>query len=295
MGKREGLFHYLSLNRFQYISVLPALILISLVAFYPLGYTFYLTFFKGGLARLKFVGLGNYSLLLVDDFFWESFRISFVYTTVTVILTLLASLGVGVLLSQPEKGNKVFKYIVMMPWIVSYVVGGILWKWILSAEYGALNEVLKWVGIARVNWLGRPNSAMAMIIVAGLWKTLPFTGLLFYAAIISLPQEIYESALTDGATTAQKFFRLTLPLLKPTFLVVVVVLTIHFFNYITLMLTMTGGGPSRATTVLPLYMWRTAFRYARLGYGSVNAILLFVVNIGLAIIYINLIKTEKLY
>lgn len=294
MGRRQGFLHYLSLNRFHYLSVLPALILIGLVAFYPLAYTFYLSFFKGGLARLKFVGLQNFALLFEDEYYWESFRISFVYTIVTVILTLLSSLGFGVLLSQPEKINKVFKYVAIMPWIVSYVVGGILWKWILSAEFGALNEALLLFGIPRVNWLGRPNSAMTMIIVVGLWKTLPFTGLLFYAAIISLPQEIYESARTDGATTSQRFLRLTLPLLKPTFLVVVVILTIHFFNYITLMLTITGGGPSRATTVLPLYMWRTAFRYARLGYGSVQAIFLFIVNIGMAIIYINLIKTEKL-
>ena len=175
------------------------------------------------------------------------------------------------------------------------MVAGILWKWVLSAEFGALNEVLLMFGLERVNWLGRPNSAMIMIIAGGVWKTLPFTALLFYAAVLSLPQEIYESALTDGAGPLQRFGRLTLPLLRPAILVVLVILTINFFNELTMPLTITNGGPSRATTALPLYMWRVAFRYTRLGLGSVIALVLFVVNIGLAIGYIKLIKAENLH
>ncbi len=126
-------------------------------------------------------------------------------------------------------------------------------------------------------------------------KMLPFTVLLFYAAIISMPQEIFESATVDGTSTFQNFFNLTVPLLKPTLLVIMVVLMIHFFNFITLMITITGGGPSRATTVLPLYMWWVAFDYLRLGYGSVNALILFVVNIALAVGYIRMLKTETIY
>ena len=286
---------YLSLHRFQYLSLVPALFLIFMVSFYPLGYTIYLSFFEGGLARLKYVGIGNYAWLLEDDFFWESARISVVYCCFTVGLTLVASLGMGILLAQPERGNQVFKYIAILPWIISAVVAGILWKWILSAEFGAMNEALLMFGLERVNWLGRPNSAMIMIIAGGVWKTLPFTALLFYAAVLSLPQEIYESALTDGAGPLQRFARLTLPLLRPAILVVLVILTINFFNELTMPLTITNGGPSRATTALPLYMWRVAFRYTRLGLGSVIALVLFVVNIGLAIGYIKLIKAENVY
>ena len=289
------LLRYLNRHRFQYLSLVPALFLIVMVSFYPLGYTIYLSFFQGGLARLQYVGLTNYAWLLEDDFFWESTRISVVYTCLTVALTLVASLGLGILLAQPERGNQVFKYIAILPWIISAVVAGILWKWILSAEFGAMNEALLMFGLKRVNWLGRPNSAMTMIIVGGVWRTLPFTALLFYAALLSLPQEIYESALTDGAGPLQRFARLTLPLLRPAILVVLVILTINFFNELTMPLTITNGGPSRATTALPLYMWRVAFRYTRLGLGSVIALVLFVVNIGLAIGYIKLIKAENLY
>jgi multiple sugar transport system permease protein len=290
-----GALHYLNRNKFNYISVLPALIIIVIIGFYPLSYTIYLSFYKGGLGRLQFAGFEHYQRIVIDDFFWESFRISFVYTAISVVITLITGLAVGILLAQPERVIKIFKYVVIMPWIVSYVVAGILWRWVLNAEFGILNEMLGYFGVGRVGWLSRPTSAFIMVTVSGVWKMLPFTALLFYAAVISLPQEIYESATVDGATTFQKFWQLTIPLLKPTFLVVMVVLTIHFFNFITLMITITGGGPARATTVLPLYMWRIAFNYLRLGYGSVNAIVLFAVNIALAIGYIRMLRTEKIY
>jgi multiple sugar transport system permease protein len=295
MMKAGGALHYLYRNKFNYLSVLPALIIIFIIAFYPLTYTIYLSFFKGGLARLQFVGFDNYLRIFKDDYYGESFRISFVYTSISVIVTLITGLAVGVLISQPGKVVVAFRYVVIMPWIVSYVVAGILWRWILNAEFGILNETLGYFGIGRVGWLARPEPAFVMVTVAGVWKMLPFTALLFYAAIISMPQEIFESATVDGANTFQKFFRLTVPLLKPTFLVVMVVLTIHYFNFITLPFALTGGGPSRATTVLPLYMWRVAFNYLRLGYGSVNAIILFLVNIALALFYIKMLKTEIIY
>ena len=293
--KAGGALHYLYRNKFNYLSVLPALIIIFIIAFYPLTYTIYLSFFKGGLARLQFVGIENYLRLFKDDYFGESLRISFVYTTISVMITLVAGLAVGILIAQPGRVVDIFKYVVIMPWIVSYVVAGILWKWILNAEFGILNETLGYFGVARIGWLSRPTPAFVMVTVAGVWKMLPFTALLFYAAIISMPQEIFESSKVDGATTFQRFFHLTVPLLKPTFLVVMVVLTIHYFNFITLMITITGGGPSRPTTVLPLYMWRVAFNYLRLGYGSVNAIILFIVNIALAVGYIKMLKTETIY
>ncbi len=293
--KAGGALHYLYRNKFNYLSVLPALIIIFIIAFYPLTYTIYLSFFKGGLGRLQFVGIENYLRLFKDDYFGESLRISVVYTTISVMITLVAGLAVGILIAQPGRVVDIFRYIVIMPWIVSYVVAGILWKWILNAEFGILNETLGYFGVARIAWLSRPTSAFVMVTVAGVWKLLPFTALLFYSAIISMPQEIYEAARVDGATTFQRFLHLTVPLLKPTFLVIMVVLTIHFFNFITLMITITGGGPSRATTVLPLYMWRVAFSYLRLGYGSVNAIILFIVNIALAVGYIKMLKTETIY
>ena len=143
------LLRYLNLHRFQYLSLVPALFLIVMVSFYPLGYTIYLSFFQGGPARLKYVAFANYAWLLEDDFFWESTRISVVYTCLTVALTLVASLGLGILLAQPERGNQVFKYIAILPWIISAVVAGILWKWILSAEFGAMNEALLMFGLKR--------------------------------------------------------------------------------------------------------------------------------------------------
>ncbi len=112
--KTGGVLHYLYRNKFNYLSVLPALIIIFIIAFYPLTYTIYLSFFKGGLARLEFVGLENYLRILKDDYFGESLRISFVYTTISVIITLIAGLAVGVLIAQPGRVIDVFKYIVIM-------------------------------------------------------------------------------------------------------------------------------------------------------------------------------------
>jgi ABC-type sugar transport system permease subunit len=243
---------------------------------------------------LTFVGLRNYGEVLTDPRFWNSVRVSFTFTGFSVALTFIGGFGLALLGNQRLRFRGAFRTIALLPWVTSYVVTYLIFRWILNADFGLLNAVLvEGVGVSRINWLGDPGLALGALVGVDVWRAAPYAMVLLLAGLQGIPQELYEAASIDGATRVRSFFAVTLPLMRPTILVLVVLLTIVDFNVVVAMLVLTGGGPGAATEAMSLRMYYEAFTYARMGPASAIAVIIFAANLVLSAVYIRVLRTER--
>ena len=185
--------------------IAPALIVILLVIVFPLIYAFYISLQKVSGASHTFIGLANYSNILKSDYFWQSTARTLYFTVVSVGLEFLLGLGVALLLNENYRGRGFFRGLLILPWALPTVVNGVLWAWIFDANYGALNGLLKDLGMidTYIIWLGHPFSAMNSVIFADVWKNFPMIALLLLAGLQTIPAAYYEAATIDGATRLQ--------------------------------------------------------------------------------------------
>lgn len=262
------------------IVIFSAPYLVVYIAFlvFPVLYGVYISFFDWDiLSTKKFLGMGNFSEAFKDPMFLSSFlhTIQFVLLstpTIIVIGFLLALLAV-----RPGKSGKASETVFFLPYILSTTVVGTLWAWLFQRSFGLVNQTLNAVGLHPVGWLTDPSVAMISIVIATIWWTSGFNMILFSAAIKQIPDEIYDSARIDGAGKLATLFRITIPLLRDTTFLVVILQLIASFKVFGQAFVMTAGGPYNTTQVLVQYVYKTGFSYFRLGYASAMSILLFLV------------------
>lgn len=245
---------------------------------FPVLYGVYLSFFDWDiLSTRKFLGIGNFVEAFSDPMFLSSFShtLQFVLLstpTIIVIGFLLALLAV-----RPGKSGNAAETVFFLPYILSTTVVGTLWAWLFQKNFGLVNQLLSAAGIRSVGWLTDPSIAMISIVIATIWWTSGFNMILFSAAIKQIPDEIYDSARIDGAGRLATLFRITIPLLRDTTFLVVILQLIASFKVFGQAFVMTGGGPYNTTQVLVQYVYKTGFSYFRLGYASAMSVLLFLV------------------
>ena len=275
--------------------VAPALVVITAFSLLPTLYGVLVSLYRVEFVELlNFVGLRNYSEVLVDPRFWNSVRVSFTFTGCSVALTFVAGFGLALLGNQCVRFRGAFRTIALLPWVTSYVVTYLIFRWILNSDFGLLNAVLvEGAGLRRINWLGDPGLALGALVGVDVWRAAPYAMVLLLAGLQGIPQELYEAASIDGATRIRAFFALTLPLMRPTILVLLVLLTIVDFNVVVAMLVLTGGGPGAATEAMSLRMYYEAFTYTRMGPASAIAMIIFAANLVLSAVYVRLLRTER--
>ena len=251
------------LDLLPYVMVAPALLAISTFSLLPTLYGVLVSLYRVEFVELlTFVGARNYIEVLTDPRFWSSARVSFTFTACSVALTFVGGFGLALLGNQHVRFRSTFRTIALLPWVTSYVVTYLIFRWILNSDFGLLNAVLvEGFGLPRINWLGDPVLAMAALVGVDVWRAAPYAMVLLLAGLQGIPHELYEAAAIDGATRVRSFFALTLPLMRPTILVLVVLLTIVDFNVVVAMLVLTGGGPGSATEAMSLRMYNEAFTY----------------------------------
>ncbi|MGE5553558.1 MAG: carbohydrate ABC transporter permease [Betaproteobacteria bacterium] len=286
------------LKRFIALMVLPSAIVMAGVVLYPLVRTLILSFYRIELTQpllgRPFVGLANYAEVLRDPFFLQSAGRTLYFTVVSTALEVVLGLAVALLLNSEFRGKNLLKALIILPWALPTVVNGAMWRWIFNPQYGALNGLLKQLGLINAyrSWLGEPFLAMNMVILADVWKMTPLGILLFYAALQTIPESLYESARVDGAGTVRVFTGITLPLLMPTVLIVLVLRTIEAFKVFDIIYVMTRGGPANGTQVVAYHAYMEAFSYLRFGRGAAIAYLVSLAILVLAALYIKGLKTE---
>jgi len=271
-----------------YLLIAPTFILFAVFFIFPFCYSFLLTFFEwnGFSADKTFVGFSNYIRLFGDEGFINALKNTFTYVIFTVPLSVFISLVLSYIMNESLKGFLILKGIYFLPHIVSMVAVGVVWSWILLPDkYGLLNSILFIFGIEVKEWLADPDLAMAALIAIGVWKSLGYNMVIFIAGLLSIPKTLYEAAEIDGAGSVQKFFKVTLPLLKPTIFFVMVSSSIYsLFQIFDVVKVMTNGGPIGKTEMLITYLHKVGLVEYEMGYASVIALVLFILTILVTIV-----------
>lgn len=224
-----------------------------------------------------FVGLENYTKILTTPEFWRTLGNTAEYIILYIPFMLAASLLVAYLLSQPRKGIGALRVIYYIPVLTSWVAASLIWKSVLSPEYGALNGILGFFGIEGPGWLTDAKWAMPAIVLVSVWKDMGFFGLILLSGIVGINKTYYEAASIDGANGWTKFIKITLPLLTPSIFYVLIVGMINAFQLFPQIMIMTGGGPNGATQVMVERIYNYGFRYYRMGYAAAFSWILFVI------------------
>lgn len=285
-------------NHIQYI--LPSLLFILVIFLIPIIYTLVISFFSWNLLRpdlgIKFVGFKNYLQALKDPFTWETIGRTFYFVIISVLLELIFGFSLALSLNTEFKGWKIVQSIILIPFMIAPVVVGFAWKFILNNDYGPLPHFLINLGLTSITenpLLANPTTAMFMIIMADVWEYTPFVTLVLLAGLKALPQEPYEAAYVDGASAIQRFFYITLPLLRPSIMVAVVIRTLTSLRVFDTIFIMTGGGPGSATETLSFYGYRLAFQSYQMGYSSTINLISFFLAIIFTLIYMKLIGWDS--
>ena len=236
----------------------------------------------------KFIGLGNFEKLLGEELFWKSLRVTTIFTLVSVVLRVSIALLLASLLNQGIRGHRFFQAGFYMPVMFSGVILGVLWAWMFPTDYGLLNDLLRRIGITGPPWLSTPSLALSSLIIMSMWRVGGMM-VIFLAGLKDIPSELYEAAEIDGASGLGKFFAITIPMLTPIVLFNLVMSMIQSFQVFGEVQVLTDGGPYNSTLVYLLYLYRQAFTYLHMGYGSALAWVLFVLIVTVTLI---LLKTS---
>ncbi|RAM52362.1 MAG: sugar ABC transporter permease [Hapalosiphonaceae cyanobacterium JJU2] len=286
-------------QRTAWLFLLPALLLLLLVFGYPILRAFWLSLFAKNLGtqlEANFAGLDNYVRMAGDGRFWQSFWISSVFTTASVIFELLLGLGIALVLNQGFFGRGAVRTIAIIPWALPTALIGLAWAWIFNDQFGVINDILLRLGVIQtgINWLGEPTLAMVAVVFADVWKTTPFISILLLAGLQSISSDLYEAHAIDGATPWQSFYKITLPLLMPQILIAMLFRFAQAFGIFDLIAVMTGGGPGGATEVVSIYIYSTIMRYLDFGYGAALVVVTFLLLIAAVAIASWLLKKSRL-
>ncbi|GAA2078584.1 carbohydrate ABC transporter permease [Microbacterium hatanonis] len=250
---------------FGFLTLLPVLIL------------FYMAFTNWNVfGKADWIGFANFSRLLSDGSFHIAFWNTIYYSALHIPLTIVASLGLALLLNNKLRGVAFFRTAAFFPYITSIVAIAVVWNLLFSPEYGPINEALRAVGFANPpGWLTSSEWAMPAVVIVSTWRDMGYYMILFLAGLQTVPRELHEAARVDGANVIQRFFSVTLPCLRPTMFFVTVILTINSFKIFDLILVMTDGGPGQSTSVLSQFIYRKGFEESQFGYASAAAVALF--------------------
>ena len=266
----------------------PAFLVLAVILVYPLGYSFWLSFhewtLRGFRRGIPFVGLANYLDLLTNPDFLNSLRITFTFVLLAIGIEFVLGMGLALLLNHDLSGKGIIRSLILLPMMCTNVVIGLTWRLLLNYEYGLVNYYLSVLGLDRIEWLSKPAVAMPAVIMVDVWNTTSFVALLLLAGLQSLPEEPFEAARIDGASSTQTFLYLTLPLLRPTILVVLLWRLIDTFRIFDVVYLLTAGGPARATETVSIYVYRYGFQSFNLGFASAASYIMILIMLGIAVI-----------
>ncbi|MFT4136393.1 carbohydrate ABC transporter permease [Microbacterium sp.] len=248
-----------------------------------------------GVGTPDFIGLDNYVDLAQDPDFYYSLGRTLLYTVLSVPLHFVAALGIAVLLTSTlAKGKEAARVIFFLPWLISPIVAGVIWKWLFGENFGMVNFLIEAVGGKGLNWETDGSLALLLILIVSTWGGTAFNMLLFIAAIRNIPQSYLEAAQLDGASSWQRFYRIVLPLLRPTSFMVILLATIGSMKEFAMVQALNGGGPGTSNMFIVQYIYRTGFERADIGYASAASMVLMVILIVIALIQLRFDKRNDL-
>jgi len=281
--------------QFGFLLIAPAMLAIFAVAFLPLARTFWLSLWRINLRFANtprtFAGLDNFARILKDERFHNALWVTTRVAVVSLAAELILGMIIALIISRQFKARGLVRASVLVPWALTTVVAARMWQLIYQADFGVFNRVLfdLYIIDSYKPWVISPQFTLWAMIGADIWKTTPFVALLLLAGLQLIPNDLYEAASIDGASAWQGFWKITLPLLRPTILVASLFRLIDVFRMFDLPLVLTGGGPGFATETLTLYTYRVLFQNLQFGLGSAVAVIAFLCVVLISFIFIKVL------
>lgn len=271
----------------------PALVTLGALTLYPTIWVCWLSLQRRvpifGVSR--FEGLGNYVFLSTDPRFWEAIEVTILFTVASVALELVGGVLAAVALRGLHSGSRIALSLLLLAWALPSVVTAKLFEWLYHPAAGLINFAL---GGVALNWLGDPRLALPGLILADVWRTMPFVAVLCYARLLAIPADIYEAAELDGAGAVATFTRITLPLLSRILMIALLFRTLDALRSFDLMFVLTGGGPAGTTETLTVYAYRSLFQAVQLGLGSAVGVVVFALVMLVAWAYLRALRRQGL-
>jgi raffinose/stachyose/melibiose transport system permease protein len=257
--------------------ILPAFIVYAVYVLYPVVATLDYSFFQwnGTQATKTFIGWENYIRLFSDAVFWKALKNNTWVVLASVLIQIPLGLIMALLLFAPIRGIRFFSTIYFLPFLMSTVAISLLWIYMFDPINGAVNKLIHLFGIEPIGWLSNEKTALFAVLLVVVWQFAPFYMILFKAALVGIPEELYEAAVIDGANKWKSFVHITLPLLIPTIVTSSILAIVGSVKAFDLFYVMTGGGPNHATELLGTYMYKQAFVNFNMGYASAIAFMMF--------------------
>lgn len=283
-----------------FLLIFPSIFVLSIVILYPLISSAILSLFHYELTRpddMKLTFLKNYQTMLHDETFWSSLKNTIIFTGISVSVSLIIGLWAAIIIDQLPNKFAGLRGFFLLPWVIPGVIVGFLFMLMFDVEVGVANVILQNAGLIKkfLPWLMQAQLAMIAIVIANIWNQIPFYILMFSAGLKSIPMDIKEAAICEGASRWQEFRNVTLPYLRGIIVITSLLMVIRNFNNFPIIYTMTGGGPVYSTTTLVIYIFRLAFEQYNIGYASAVGIVWCLVLLALSLIYVKVLyKQERL-
>ena len=268
--------------------VLPCVVTLAALLLYPFCYGIYISFFKTNLVnKWKFIGFDNFIRAFTDSTMYSSLAITAKFTIFVVLGHFVLGIGLALLLNKNIPGRTFFRAVLLLPWLFPEVVIANLWKWMFNATSGLINSAFQALGIISepMSWLGSIDLALPCVILVCIWKGYPLVMIQMLAGLQTIPAGLYEAATIDGANKWQSFRYVTLPCLRSTFEVSLILDTVWWFKHVTMIWILTNGGPVTATNTISIEIYKQAFEYTNsYGYSAALAVIVFLICIIIGIL-----------
>lgn len=287
-------------DRTAWLLLTPMISIMVLVTAFPLLNTLWLAFTDAGLTGQgyvwQWVGLENFAYILDDTDFRAAVGHTAYFTVLSVSAEVVLGVLVALLLNQEFKGRTLVRALLILPWALPTIVNAVMWRLIYNPEYGSLNALLTQIGLldAYRSWLGDPATAMNMVILADIWKNYPLIALIALAGLQTVPKDLYEAAIMDGANAWTRFWKITLPGIMGSLSVAMVLRAIEAFKVFDIFYVMTRGGPADSTKTVSFFVYQESFTYLRAGSGAAYALTVTAMSaLMIAIYVVMLVRREK--
>jgi len=266
--------------------ILPTMVLLCMLVLYPVASTIFLSFTD---ASGKWVGGQNYTETLSEPSTKRVILNTLYYVGGSVVLQLGIGVLAGILMNQKFRGRSVVRSLMLIPWIIPGIVAAMTWAWMFHTDYGIINYALTSAGIipGPIGWLTNPNTVMPALIAVNAWKMFPFVALMVLAGLQSVPDELYEAARIDGANFLHEVWHIMLPQLRPVLVAVTLLLVIWGLDGITIIYSMTGGGPAGRSMIFPIQIYAEAFEFFQFNRAAALSVVYFLMIVLLIAVYIR--------
>ena len=281
-------------NISSWLFIFPAGIIYLSVVIFPVLYTTVISLFRwNGISRMVFIGLNNFFDLFKDPIFLKAISNNLIWVILSLLGTMTVALALAVMLNRKFFGRTFFRGFFYFPAVIAGITTALIWRWIYNPDFGFINQLFMRVGINfQQSWISSPQTSLYAVFIASLWQSVGMPMIFFLAGLQTVPEEVLEAAIIDGASNMRRFFIVTIPMMKETFFIVIANLIVGSMKVFDVVMGLTGGGPNDATQMMSTYMYNQAFRYNNVGYGSAIAVLMVVFMVLIIVPYVRTVARD---